>query len=176
MASGDEENADARAAFQAIGRLLADESSAMRILDVGGEPRSRAVPDAITPILLTLASCRTISSVDVSGHNANTAPGVLGALLHLLRTSRSLRFLAIHRNGFESASLRAILGGWRRRNLTLRRLALFAADPREVGHGALAHEAASSRSAAEELLDEAELLARRNRRIAEALAEVEVMA
>ena len=172
----DEEATDARGAFRAIGRLLSDERCALRLLDIGGDPCTHALADAVTPLLMTLANCPTLTSANVSGHAAHSAPGVLGALLHLLRTSRSMRSLTIHRNGFDAASLRAILGGWRRRNLTLRSLALFAADPRVAGRAALDHEAASARAVAEELLDEAELLARRNRRIANALAEVEVMA
>ena len=61
-------------------------------------------------------------------------------MLHLLRRSRGLRRLAIHRNGFDSTSLRAIVGGWRRRNTTLLTLELFVASPRERGRAALGHE------------------------------------
>ena len=167
---------DARRAFRAIGRLLSDRRCALCSLDISGEPSSHAVPDEQTALLLALAQCETLTSVDVSGHLSGSSPGLLGAMLHLLRKSRSLRDLAIHRNGLDSASLRAVLGGWRRRNLTLRRLTLFAADPRDVPcRIALAHETASPKLAAE-LIDEAELISSRNRRLAEAVDDVEGMA
>ena len=158
-------NADARRAFRAIGALLSDRRCSLRVLDIGGDTCGYAVADELPPLLLNLARCKTLTSADVSGHSAGSSPGVLGALLHLLRRSRSLRHLNLCRNGFDSASLRAILGGWRRRNLTLQRLTLFAADPREASHG----RGGLPLDTAVELMDEAEQLSRRNRRLAEAM-------
>ena len=70
-----------------------------------------------------------------------------------------------------AVALRTVLGGWRRRNLTLLRLSLFASDPRDLSArcNALAHEAVRSGVVAAELAAEAEGLSRRNCRLSEAM-------
>lgn len=171
--NADEEDAVTAAdrAFWALGHLVGDARCPLESLDVSGDPREAAVPDAFADLLVALARSRTLTRCNVSGHGAGTTPGALGALLHLIRRSRSLRTLCIQRNAFDPTSLRAVLGGWRRRNVTLERLTLFAADPRDPSYAriALAHEAVRSPKLAAELVGEAESLSRRNRRLAEAL-------
>ena len=166
-------NAAADRAFGALGSLVADSRCPLESLDISGEPRFSAVPDALAGLLIALARSRSLTRCDVSGHGAGSTPGALGALLHLIRRSRSLRLLCIQRNAFDPTSLRAALGGWRRRNVTLQRLTLFAADPRDPNYAraALAYEAVRSPKLAAELMAEAESLSRRNRRLADALAQ-----
>ena len=121
--------------------------------------------------MIALGKSRALTRCDVSGHSAGSTPGALGALLHLIRRSRSLRHLSIQRNAFDPASLRAVLGGWRRRNLSLQRLTLFAIDDsHEPVRAWLAYEAVRSTKLAAELIGEAEGLAKRNRRLSDALA------
>ena len=167
------DDADVRRAFRALNLLLADSRCRVQSVDLSGDSTAHCVPDEFGSLLLSLSRCKTLTRADVSGHAAGGQPGALGALLHILRRSRGLRHLFIHRNALDSASLRAVLGGWRRRNLTLQRLSLFAADPRDAHSAkhALAHEAVRSPAVAAELMEEAEQLSRRNRRLADALVD-----
>ena len=173
--------------------LVTHPECALSWLDLSGAPPRHAAGALLPTLLMQLASCASLTHLDVSGHAAGDAPGVLGALLHVLRTATRLQALHIYANGLAPSALRALLGGWRRRNLTLIELRLFANDPRDAGgagvgaggggvgggvggggggggFGALTHELASPRLAAE-LLDEADALSTRNQRIAAALAE-----
>ena len=161
---------DARLAFRCLAALLVDPRCALHTLDISGDPNGYAVGAEVPGLLMALPKCRSLTAVDVSGHQAAHQPGALGAFLHLLRRGRALRELALHRNAFDTSALRTVLAGWRRRNLTLLRLHLFATDPRDGSRGcALAHEAIRSAAVAAELATEAEQLSRRNRRLAEAM-------
>jgi hypothetical protein len=165
---------DAHSAFRALAAMLSDRRCALRIVDLSGEPHAHAVADEMPKLLIALGRCRSLTSADVSGHSCGRQPGALGALLQLLRRHRGLSRLVLHSNAFDAASMRTLLGCWRRRNLTLLRLQLFASDPRDErrARNALADEASvGSLKLARELTEEGEQIASRNMRLVEALAE-----
>lgn len=171
--------AEAHRAFGAIGELLSDPLCKLEALDVSGAAPGRCVPEQVPALLMSLSSCRSLTSADVSGHAAGRQPGVLGALLHLLRRPSQLRSLSIHQNGFDESSLQAVLGSWRWHNHTLQRLELFVAEASSAGgrtHSAPAsHEIVQKHGAAAgRLVEAAEQLEQRNRRLMHAIMRSEL--
>lgn len=132
--------AEAAAAFAALAALLTHSGCAVRTLELGGHPTTHAVPSALASLLLAAAACPTLTSLDVSGHGGGGTLAASDALAHLLRNATALRTLSIHRNAFPAAALGRALRVWRRRNLRLRAVSLFARG-RGVATISLEHEA-----------------------------------
>ena len=96
-----------------------------------------------------------------------------------LRRPSQLRSLSIHQNGFDESSLQAVLGSWRWHNHTLQRLELFVAEASSAGgrtHSAPAsHEIVQKHGAAAgRLVEAAEQLEQRNRRLMHAIMRSEL--
>ena len=153
-------------------------------------------------MLLHLTRCPSVTSVNVSGHGGGARATTTSALLDVVRSSRSLRFIHVsryhsnaagspdeieyvlpprtqaHHNGFELSALSFALDMWKQHNPVLERLALFAADARQSdAKEALALEGVppSQLPLALQLSAAASALSRRNRLIRRASGQCGVL-